>query len=634
MPLGLTAILGMMVLLVALGFEYLSAVEQGKTIVEAAGEKTRLVYQMREAIRKRSYTLARAPTFSDYFARDQEQQNYFGYAREYIIARDAFLNNDLNAEETAIYEELVRRVRDAQAETDSAMALVVEQQNGEDVAKVVSTAISIQDSVLDILDWMVRHQSVIKQKKEEKAETNRARARTNLIVAAVLTLFLSFITAVYIFRRESGRADRLYGEITHRKHAEAEVRALNHMLEGRVAERTRELESEIGVRKGIDEKLRASEIQSRTIIDTAAIGIIVINEKGTIESFNPAAEKIFRIKAGEAIGENVSSLMPEPYKSQHDGYLKKYLAGGPAQIIGIGREIQGKRQGEGIFPGQLSISEMSVNGERKFIGMIDDITPQKLAEKEVLLAKEIAETASESKSGFLANMSHELRTPLNAIIGYSEAMQMEMFGSLGHIKYKEYIVNIIHSGRHLLDLVNDILDISAIESGKMELDEDIFPPAPLAEECLNHVRGWANREGNRLALDMAPDLPDLKGDRRRIKQIILNLLSNAIKFTPSGGIITLRVGLGEDGRFSFSVIDTGCGMKAEDIAKAFSAFQQIGRGVTSRHEGSGLGLALSRNFALLHEGNLVMKSDLDKGTTVTLSLPARRVLSEMNESVI
>jgi signal transduction histidine kinase len=238
-------------------------------------------------------------------------------------------------------------------------------------------------------------------------------------------------------------------------------------------------------------------------------------------------------------------------------------------------------------------------------------------------AKDVAEAANRVKSSFLANMSHELRTPLNAILGFSEVLQTEMFGALGHPRYKEYAEYVHKSGSHLLDLINDVLDLSKIDAGRMELKESDFAVAVLVEETVTMVRGKAGGHCE-LALELGDGLPVITADKRLIKQVLLNLLSNAIKFTPDGGQVMVKADANDQG-ITIQVTDTGIGMDAGELKTAFSPYGQIDSKIARQHQGTGLGLPISRALAELHGGTLIATSIKGEGTTLTLRLPAARM---------
>jgi signal transduction histidine kinase len=231
------------------------------------------------------------------------------------------------------------------------------------------------------------------------------------------------------------------------------------------------------------------------------------------------------------------------------------------------------------------------------------------------------EAASQHKSEFLANMSHELRTPLNAIIGFSEVLTERMFGELNE-KQDEYLKDIYASGQHLLSLINDILDLSKIEAGRMELEPSDFDLPSAIDNALTLVRERASRRGITLGREIDERVASIRGDERKVKQVVLNLLSNAIKFTPEGGRIDVRAAVNQ-GLVEVSVADTGVGIAPEDQEAVFEEFRQVGT-ADKRVEGTGLGLALSRKFIELHGGRIWVKSQVGTGSTFTFTIPVRR----------
>jgi PAS domain S-box-containing protein len=259
-------------------------------------------------------------------------------------------------------------------------------------------------------------------------------------------------------------------------------------------------------------------------------------------------------------------------------------------------------------------------------GSVEDISSRKRAEKELIAAKEQAEAASRTKSYFLAHMSHELRTPLNAVLGFSEVLRDEMLGPLGDPRYREYANDIHGSGQHLLDIINDILDLAKIGAGSRGLDEEEVNIGDVLAACAQAVADSTKQR--RIEFNLAPPVENiiLRADHSRIKAILINLLSNAIKFTPSGKQVTLTAGFFADGACFLKVSDAGIGMSSDDVIKALQPFQQIGDVFTRRYEGAGLGLTLSKAFAELHDGSLVIDSAPGQGTTVTVHLPRWRVV--------
>ncbi|HEY4943154.1 MAG TPA: PAS domain-containing sensor histidine kinase [Rhizomicrobium sp.] len=267
------------------------------------------------------------------------------------------------------------------------------------------------------------------------------------------------------------------------------------------------------------------------------------------------------------------------------------------------------------------------DGQPASLSWIVDISERKAMQAELIKSKEAAEFANRTKTEFLANMSHELRTPLNAIIGFAEVIKDQMFGPVGTNKYADYAGDIHTSGRHLLDLINDILDLSKLEAGKLELREEKVALRNAVEDCLTLIRNRAQKSDILLITEIEPRLPRLLCDERALKQVLLNFLSNAVKFTPAGGAVTTRVSRAGDG-IAIAVSDTGIGMSQADIEVALAAFGQVDSKVARQHQGTGLGLPISRSLIELHGGTLSVESAPGKGTTMTALFPAWRVAAE------
>ncbi|WP_143710244.1 sensor histidine kinase [Parvibaculum lavamentivorans] len=268
--------------------------------------------------------------------------------------------------------------------------------------------------------------------------------------------------------------------------------------------------------------------------------------------------------------------------------------------------------------------EIRVRIYRRVISMREEA-----AERERSLAQALAKTRlyasmereNKAKTEFLANMSHELRTPLNAILGFSEAMQMELFGPLGHPRYVEYMHDIHHAGTHLLSLVNDILDLSRIELEGMSLTPQRIDFSGVCHNCLAIVRGRAERGGVQLIFECAPPFPEVETDERRLKQVLINLLSNAVKFTPAGGTVSLDVRPAPDGGGIIRIRDTGIGMSETEVEQALRPFWQADAGLDRSFEGAGLGLALVSELLQLMGGSITIESERGAGTLVTVGLP-------------
>ena len=268
-------------------------------------------------------------------------------------------------------------------------------------------------------------------------------------------------------------------------------------------------------------------------------------------------------------------------------------------------------------------SEGNFKGYR---GTGTDITDRKNAEEAMREAKEDAEYANRAKTEFLANMSHELRTPLNSVIGFSDILLGASAVPTDPAKFREYVQDINDSGKHLLELINDILDVARIERGLMALNEKKLDVPLLVRSCERLVGERAGEAGVTLSIDASKSLPALLGDELRIKQILLNLLSNAIKFTPPGGNVRVQAGLDGEERFELSIGDTGIGIAPEHMDMALSDFGQVDSALTRGFDGAGLGLPLSKKLTELHGGELSIDSKLGAGTTVTVLFPKERTI--------
>ncbi len=391
-------------------------------------------------------------------------------------------------------------------------------------------------------------------------------------------------------------------------HMESQFRA--DELETAVHERTR--------------KLHDAEVFAQRAVEYLADALIVIGLDGGIRRVNPAAERMFGYAAAEMIGANVNVLMPEPHKSAHDGYLSRYRRTGQTNIIGQGRELTARRKDGTLFPVDLTVAEIMGSRERLFIGTLRDLTERRQAEQQLVVASQKAEVANRAKSDFLAIMSHELRTPLNAVLGYTDLMRTQAFGPIDNPRYAEYL-DIIHaSGGHLLELIGDILDVSAIEAGTVVLREEALDAQQLCRDALRLVAPRADKGKVRLENRCPGGLPRFAADERRMKQILLNLLANAVKFTDAGGSAAVAARLGADRAMTFIVSDTGIGMSETEAAHALHPFGQADTRLSRKYEGSGLGLPLTKGLVELHGGTLTIDSAPGRGTVVTVRLPPER----------
>lgn len=422
---------------------------------------------------------------------------------------------------------------------------------------------------------------------------------------------------------EGGKLTGLWGtkrDVTELKRMEESLRKLNADLERRVLERTTDLENEVQERRAAEESLRIGEQKYRELVENANSIILRLDTEGRITFFNEFAQAFFGYREEEILGRDaVGTIVPEVETGGRD--LRRMIA-----ELGEHPERFARNENENVRKdgGRVWISWTNkpiFDPSGSLLGCLcvgNDISDLIAMERELVRAKEAAEAADRIKSAFLATMSHELRTPLNSIIGFTGILLQGLPGPLNEEQAKQMGM-VQHSARHLLELINDVLDISKIESGQLDV---ISKPFDLRESILKTVqtvRPLADRKGLPVAVEMDPSLGTFVGDARRVEQIVLNLLNNAVKFTEVGRV-RLEAWSGGDG-VVISVSDTGIGIRAEDQAKIFTPFTQIDNGLTRKHEGTGLGLSISRKLAERMGGTIAIESRLGEGSTFTFTLP-------------
>jgi PAS domain S-box-containing protein len=364
-------------------------------------------------------------------------------------------------------------------------------------------------------------------------------------------------------------------------------------------------------------ELQTSEARLRSVLESVVDGIIVIDERGLIESFNAAAERIFGYCSEEVLGRNVSLLMPEHYANAHDGYLRNYLMTGQKKIIGIGREVTGRRQDGSTFPMDLAVNAMRVGEKRCFTGIVRDISARKRHEREMAQALEVAEAASRAKSEFLSSMSHELRTPMNAILGFGQLLELD--GALT-AEQADNVQEILKAGHHLMALINEVLDLARIESGRLTLSMEPLAMAELINECLALVESGAVSQGLTVSREIAPCHNCwVRADRLRLKQVLINLLSNAVKYNREGGGIQMTCESKSTGQVRLAVTDTGPGIPQDKLGDLFTPFNRLGL-ETGTIEGSGIGLVISKRLIESMGGEIGVDSRPGQGCTFWVEL--------------
>ena len=368
-----------------------------------------------------------------------------------------------------------------------------------------------------------------------------------------------------------------------------------------------------------EHRLRTAEARYRGIFQNAVWGIFQTTRDGRYLDANPALAAIYGYESPKALLAELTDIGRQLYVEPGRGDEFLELMNRKGMVAGFESEVY-RSDGSRIWISESCRISHHPDGTEYFEGTVEDISRRKAVEMALVDAKNRAEGASDAKSNFLANMSHELRTPLNAIIGFSEILVGEMFGSLGHAKYREYAADIMNSGSHLLNLINDILDMAKIEAGRMNMLPTPLDLPEVVDGTLRMIAPRAESASIMLARDEQDDLPQVSADPRAMKQILLNLLSNAVKFTPPQGTVTVQIRR-QEGGVEMTVADTGIGMSPENIPLALEPFRQIESSLHRRFEGTGLGLALVRSLAELQGVGFSISSTLGKGTRATLWFP-------------
>lgn len=372
-------------------------------------------------------------------------------------------------------------------------------------------------------------------------------------------------------------------------------------------------------------RLKVEVDELRAILDTATDGVVIIGSDGDIRSMNRAASALFNYDSDETTGKPFVMLFAHESQKLVMDYLAGLSGHGVASLLNDGREVIGREASGGFVPLFMTIGHLtSSNG---YCAVIRDITQWKRTEDELRSAKRAAETASAHKTEFLAHVSHEIRTPLNAIIGFADMMATERLGQIGHPRYVEYANDIGRSGRHVLDIVNDLLDISKIEAGEMDLDFSSVGLNETVSEAVSLVQPQANGQRVIIRTALSQSVPPVVADLRSIKQIVLNILSNAIRFTPAGGQIVVSTAYEANGSVVLRVRDTGIGMTRAELDLAMKPFRQVAGASRKRGDGTGLGLPLTKAMVDANRANFSIHSAPNEGTLVEVTFPSPRVLA-------
>jgi PAS domain S-box-containing protein len=364
-------------------------------------------------------------------------------------------------------------------------------------------------------------------------------------------------------------------------------------------------------RKRAEEALAGQSARLAAIVETAVDAIITIDERGTIDSFNPAAERLFGYPRDEVLGKNISQLMPAPYREEHDGYLEHYLATGEKRIIGLGREVVAQRKDGTTFPIELSVSEMQVGSRRMFTGLVHDISQRKQAEeRQALLIREL-ESANEELKNFAYVVSHDLKAPLRAIGSLADWISTDQSEKLD-ADGKEHLRLLIQRTRRMDSLIDGILQYSRV--GRVREAVVAVDMNEIVEEALAMLAPPPH-----IRVEVAPDLPTVRAERTRMLQVFQNLLSNAIKYLDKPeGLIRVDC-VGHDQEWEFSVSDNGPGIETRHFKRIFQLFQTLAP--KDRVESTGVGLSLVKKIVEMYGGRVWIESQPGAGSTFFFTLP-------------
>jgi PAS domain S-box-containing protein len=368
--------------------------------------------------------------------------------------------------------------------------------------------------------------------------------------------------------------------------------------------------------------VRAELGDSSAMLELAADGVIVLDRDANVISINAGAQSLFGYSKRDLAGLPFATLFAEESQSSAVETVKN-----PDAARLRGRDVIGRAREGGLIPLFMTAAPIKA-GDDRICAIFRDMTPWKKTEGELLNAKQQAEKASSAKSDFLAKISHEIRTPLNAIIGFAEVMIQERFGPIGNDRYRQYLKDIRTSGDHLLSLLNDLLDLSKIEAGKLELNFTSVDLNDLIQQSVALLQPQANRDRIIIRTSLGSTVPSVTADARSVRQILLNLLSNSIKFTGAGGQVIVSTALGDESNVVLRVRDTGVGMSEQDIAVALEPFRQLATSARFGSGGTGLGLPLTKALAEANRASFKIKSAVNAGTLVEVAFPTPRMAAE------
>lgn len=613
---GVCSIIAVTMGLFVLALFHNNAQRQSQQQSQITADKIEHALSMREAVRKRSFSLATVQTMDDYFDRDSEFQHFNDHAHEFVVARDKLFALNASTAEQEILDRFQFLVRGGRGTVEKAMRTLVDDPTAASAQSLLRKAVVFHARALEELTALVDHLGALGQAQRLKAQRDDARDDSIFFALGSTSVLLVLLIAANVIIRERHYNKAIAKEIAERVEAEAHVSSLNTSLEQRVEERTAALKSA---------KSEADFLRHRLIdaLESIPDGFTVTGPDGRLELFNNEVRKLYPLTA-----EHMKVGMPFPALARafaESGEFPEALD----DIEGwISRRIESHNKGNLTTVQTLNSGRRIRVVERRMhdggiVSVRTDIS-------EMLQAKDDAEAANRAKTDFLSSMSHELRTPLNAIIGFSQLLLDDTTHPLPAIQNEE-VTHIYESGEQLLLLIEDVLDFAKIDSGKMTIAISDSSILSVLSECQVMLRSMAKKYKVSIIVDERSfEGTFVRADSHRLRQVLVNLITNAVKYNRPHGEVSVYGRDTKDGKFRIHVSDSGDGISETQAADLFKPFSRLGF-ESSTIEGTGIGLTLTKNLVEMMEGDIGFESKPDEGSVFWVSLALSAPASAQND---